>query len=775
MSVCSHSLRRRTRLSVSIAACLAILVVWLVLGYVSSASAAVCANEALRIGPSAALPDCRAYEMVSPPDKNGGEVDGGVHKGAMLPPEQAAADGEAVTYASTSAFVETAPQSALVSSQYLSTRTPNGWQTREIVPVQQVPQGKVALLGEGVPAFSPFQGFSEDLASGFLLAWDPQPDPSAPAKYFNPYLLDAAAGTYGLLSGVLPPTQPPGEVDLSGYGFGVVYGGMSADGSHVIFEANDALTPEAIPGRVNLYEWSAGKPLELVSELPDGTVDPSGAATPLGNSISMSFGAQSGFLIPNFDGALSRNGRRAFWNGGVATNDQLYMHEVTPSGARTIEVSASQNPHVSSGSAPAVFRAANAEGSRVFFSSRAKLTEDSTASSGGEDLYEYDVDADALTDITVDGNTGESADVQGTLGVGEASGAPYVYFVAEGVLARGASTGQNNLYVWRGAGAPTFIATLGRFEGERLDFEHAVTSRTARVSPGGQFLAFQSTQPLTGYDNVPAGGTSCPEPVRGGSEFPYHEPPEGRCMEVFEYDVQSGQLACVSCQVNGLPPSGDSLVPEVPHLLENVRGWQSPTVQQRYLLDDGRLFFTSEDPVLPAATNGHQNVYEYEPEGVGQCAVSGAGGCQYLISTGQAGGDSYFADAGEDGRDVFLLTNEQLGAQDGDGATDLYDAREDGGFPVAVSPPCAGEACKPALTPAPAIYGSPASASFQGAGNLRATPPAGANAKQKHASKKHARKPTRRARRKTTHSKKVTDRRSRRNPGRRLHGTGRSA
>ena len=39
---------------------------------------------------------------------------------------------------------------------------------------------------------------------------------------------------------------------------------------------------------------------------------------------------------------------------------------------------------------------------------------------------------------------------------------------------------------------------------------------------------------------------------------------------------------------------------------------------------------------------------------------------------------------------------------------DMYDAREGGGFSSAQPPPCAGEACKPAVTPAPAIYGAPA-------------------------------------------------------------------
>src|SRR6202040_2045976 len=133
-------------------------------------------------------------------------------------------------------------------------------------------------------------------------------------------------------------------------------------------------------------------------------------------------------------------------------------------------------------------------------------------------------------------------------------------------------------------------------------------------------------------------------------------------------------------------------------------------VQQRYLLDDGRLFFQSEDALLPQASNGTRNIYEYEPDEVGDCRS--AGGCVRLISSGTSSVKSYFVDASASGRDVFFITRQQLTPQDGDEGLDLYDARVEGGFSIAVPPPCGGEACRPPVTPAPAIYGAPPSVTF---------------------------------------------------------------
>ena len=700
------------------------------------ALAEVCVNERFRQGPSAALPDCRAYEMVSPPNKNGGEVDGGVLFDSIPTPGQAAVDGEAVTYGSSTTFLGTGADSGELTSQYLSKRTVSGWQTQAITPVQQEPKGDLEP-STNEPQFSLFQGFNENLTDGFLLAWNPQPVASAPAGYFNPYLRNNNDGSYSLLSSEARPAWPSpgvGPVEFFIEGYSSLYAGMSADGQYVIFEANEALTAEAVPKHDNLYEWSAGRPLELVSVLPDGTVCACGQEYP--DRPGLKFGAEVGSARNegtvndafNYSGALSSNGTRAFWSG----DGKVYMHEIVGSGARTVEVSASQKGV--GGSGHGVYWTANRSGSLVYFTSSEELTNDSTASSGAEDLYQYDTETGVLTDLTVDEHAGESAAVQGVLGSGESEGVGYVYFVAHGVLGSGGKQGANNLYVSH-AGEVTWIATLGTVKGETADFsEEAVAERTSRVSPNGRLVAFESEEQLTGYDNAPTSG-ECPQPrlEEFGYQPPYANDDKGRCMEVFEYDAQSGRLSCASCDPHGLPPTGESIVPEASHLLNPIFGWQSSTVQQRYLLDDGRLFFDSEDALLAQATDGKQNVYEYEPEGMGGCAATGTGSCLYLVSTGTSSADSAFMDASADGRDVFFTTRQQLVPEDGDESIDVYDAREDGGFTQASLPPCAGEACKPAVTSAPAIYGAPTSATFTGNGN--STPSVAASPKAKAKSK----------------------------------------
>ena len=137
--------------------------------------------------------------------------------------------------------------------------------------------------------------------------------------------------------------------------------------------------------------------------------------------------------------------------------------------------------------------------------------------------------------------------------------------------------------------------------------------------------------------------------------------------------------------------------------------------------DGHRLFFNSNDALVPRDANGAQDVYEWEEEGTGSCSVGDAnhfpqnGGCLYLISSGESSYESEFWEASRDGRDVFFTTESSLLPQD-PGSIDLYDARVGGGYPQpAEKVDCEGEACQ--SPPPPPLPTRPASGSYQGPGS----------------------------------------------------------
>ena len=385
--------------------------------------------------------------------------------------------------------------------------------------------------------------------------------------------------------------------------------------------------------------------------------------------------------------------------------------------------------------------------SRVFFTDDVRLTENSHADSkeGDEagDLYMCEMVEMAnkltcdLTDVTPEGSGGEPADLMNIV-PGASEDGSYVYFVAKGILAAGASASSPNLYMahlMEGKWATTFIATLG--EGDRPDWGQgfSLTAMTSRVSPNGEFLEFMSSRSLTGYDTRDA--------VSG-------QPDE----EVYLYSALSKKLVCASCDPTGARPvgteyrnlefsnfglaGGESGWGASNWLAANVPGWTPmgqdvALYQSRYLSNSGRLFFNSGDALVPQDVNGTEDVYEYEPPGVGDCTTSsqdygvGSEGCVGLISGGSSPEESAFLDASEDGGNVFFLTTEKLLSQDFDSSLDIYDAREcSAASPClpsvpSVPPPCStGDACKAAPSSQPAIYGAPSSETFTGAGNIPA-------------------------------------------------------
>lgn len=143
------------------------------------------------------------------------------------------------------------------------------------------------------------------------------------------------------------------------------------------------------------------------------------------------------------------------------------------------------------------------------------------------------------------------------------------------------------------------------------------------------------------------------------------------------------------------------------------------------------MFFESSDALVPHASNGRLNVYEWERPGVGSCTESspafsaGSGGCVFAVSNVAGGSPSFLMDASATGNDVFIATADQLVPSDTDTREDVYDVRVGGGFPVLTPPPVCvnADSCKPPVSPQPGVFGVPASATFSGPGNPVPPPP----------------------------------------------------
>jgi hypothetical protein len=617
------------------------------------------------------LADGRVYEMVSPADKTGGT-------GGVLPlnsvsaalPIQSSAGGEKITWGG-APFYEPAGGG---TDQYLSAREAAGWTTRNITPP--------SLNNEG----SFYAGFTSNLSSSLFIGT--ARSTLAPAGYLGPYVRNDLTGEYTPLFKSLPAGRTFSSLLTH-------FAGASTDFRHVIFEANVALTPEAPEVEeeaYDLYEWSEGS-LRLVNVLNNGEGVP-----------GASFGTfYRGFSNgPNVTNAISADGTRIFWTG----DEKLYVRE---NGTQTVEVDES---HGSATSGGGEFLDASEDGSHVLFLDKPGLAEDNEE--GGMDLYDYNVETGQLSNLT----PVSEASVVGFLGA--SADASYVYFVAEGALPSAPSStastatptpGQPNLYLWHEGEPIQFVATLSnndQFGRGYSSWNPTLGNRLARVSPNGQFAAFYTTRPLTGYDNAVAPGHTCLATLQ----------PD--CAEVYEYSAQSGALICASCNSDGAPPIGDTLPPAVAVLTTATGQLEDAVYQQRYLLDDGRLFFDTGNALAPQDINGTEDVYEYEPAGVGDC-VNGKG-CDNLMSAGTGPYPSEFADASEDGDNLFFTTRQQLTPEDQDELIDLYDAHVGGGFPALSTPaPCLGEACHGA-SEAQGPPTTPSSTSYSGPGNAAQRP-----------------------------------------------------
>jgi hypothetical protein len=665
------------------------------------------------IGSTFTMVDGRQWELVTPPDKHGaGLYVPGYEQGVQI---QAAENGSALTYGATAPMV-TNPAGAVppeVTQELSRRRTPGEWETTELTPPHDS-----GTWNEAVGHSAEYKLFSSDLSLGFVEPVGSTPMPPLPSNAEHTIYLRHNGECASSSPETVPDTCYQALVTAENTAPGVKFSGIprlssavalitaTPDLSHVILGSEVALTDD--PGNTGGgdYMWSAGKLTWL-----DGQALGSNAR----NSISVD---GSRVLGTNFAG-----------------HEGLDLHDMST--GETVQLDA--------GHAFEAYWTASTDDSRVFYSHNGELYVYELTSSPGQPL------AGKAADLTVDPNPHQSAELVGVPGA-SADGS-VVYLVARGSLTsapndRGetAVVGEPNLYVEHyeastGKWAIAFVTTLSAEDSPDWDGSSSgqLTYLTSSVSPSGRYFSFMSEQNLTGYDNHDA-NSGAPD------------------KEVFLYDASSGHLACPSCNPTGARPTGllkgpgyqEHLVDVIAYLWDgqwlsgSIPGWDRNSLiaamtQPHYLSDDGRLFFNSDDALVPADVNGTEDVYEYEPAGQGSCVPpsydqsasdvydAAMGGCVALISSGSAPEESIFLEATPGGEDVFFTTSARLSAQDTDTSPDIYDAHLcNSAAPcappaAAAAPPCeTGDACKAAPSPQPAIFGEPASATFSGSGNVTA-------------------------------------------------------
>ncbi|HEX4306600.1 MAG TPA: hypothetical protein VHZ54_11215 [Solirubrobacterales bacterium] len=604
----------------------------------NGASAAGCPDEALRIGPSALLPQCRAYEMASPVVKNGGNVSStfGVH---------AAPDGSGVSFGSTASFAGS-PASPL-GSAYIARRG-SGWTTEAVDPQQFNESG---LLLRGTPVNS--RDLRHSLGVSRLAL-----TPGAREMGSNLYLRDNATGARTLLAA----TPGKGLFQQGSGAGGGVFIGAGADWSHILIHSNEALSvpagePQPAEGVENVYDLSGGQ-AHLVNVLPDGTVDPTGAHI-------------GSFNMP-YQHVMSEDGSRAFFETGTFGSGPLYLRE---NGTTTVPISLSENGAEAGEMKEAEFGLATADGSVVYFTSPFELIE----GAGGGALYRYDVPTRELSAVVQSPPEG-GAQVKQVLGAGDDGS--YVYFSATAVLAEGATEaiGGVNFYVSHDG----TIKFIGQTDLE--DGEFAFPQQWG-VSPNGKYFGFATATPMTEED-VPS--PACPTNPNVNNA-PEH------CFDVYAYQYETNQLTCASCNgvlnVEGewewLPGRGFSE-------LGGQKSHEGGTGDEfsRAVLDDGTFFVETPNALSPRDTNGVGDVYAWR-DGVDELISTGTS--EQPSTFGDAtpdGSNVYFlttqALVKQDADDsVDVYDDRELGGLASQ-------------WPPGSTAPCEGEGCRGASSPAPA-------------------------------------------------------------------------
>ena len=661
------------------------------------------------------LPQCRAYEMVTPVYQGGSSIDGG------LGVENISPDGEQVLVESLAGFAGTESleqTNGISGSQYKLSRTSTGWAAEALDP-------PASLFPRRAFVFA-----SADLSR--LLFEVVPPDGSQefrpPAGYHGQYLAVRVGANDGSPHyTVLGPMLAPGhecEPCANGHLEAVVEG-ASGDLTHVFIVVrayHKQLWPgdQTVEGSQSVYEYQLAEGAEPV------LVGVRNGAR-LTGSPHVNDGAQLESECGTAFEGTSESGESVFFmalhvDGCEAAQPPVNQLYVRVAGSRTVDLSEPSHEECAAcdTSMPqnATFQGASEDGSQVFFTTEQKLLPEAK----GNSMYEYDLSAPE----------GERVSLLATHVATVAAISPdgsHVYFTSAADLA--SEPNANGEFASEVPGEKLYLRAT-REATEQPAFvagEPDAAERSGAYEPettsDGEFLVFASSRDLRGTNDT----STAPE------LFEYDASTDA-IQRVSVGEKAAGEVWCgetqsfdagYNCDGNISSEGDEPTLAPAPYSKQNgdagfIGNITAPAeaTQRKSVAENGTVVFRSPLALTQDSVSGR----EYEPNKSTENVYEYYNGQVYLISPADEVAplgpavNPRLDGIDESGEDVFFFTTDSLVPQDSDTEGSVYDARRDGGFPgLSVAAGCGAEACQGAVAQAP-TFTAPLSASDVGAGDL---------------------------------------------------------
>jgi hypothetical protein len=728
------------------------------------------------------LPDCRAFELVTPPYKEGGIV--APEPGAISGDGSHVIVGVAGAFAGADNYLEE-PIRNPENDAYEFMRTAGGWQPTSLTPpAGEYPESALMAVSA--------ENFGETL-------WGAErANPLYPyvTHHEDIYLRTGAGASEFHRVGPGTPREGKGKEVLEGYelvtGEELDFVGASRDLTHSLYQIrsspvsereahgdlNDLWPGDATePGAESLYEYvytgiEDPEPT-LVGVYNEGSLhgSPLNEGAQLISDCGTELGSGESGSAYN---AVSASGEVVFFTAlecsGQPEVNELYARVA---GDRTVAISepslpagecSSGEPCAGAEKKAAVFQGASENGERVFFLGEQPLVNGAPAS--GVKLYEVRLEGAKVTevvDISADPTAGQSPEVKGVARVSE--NGERVYFVANGMLAGTNRENQtpeasaDNLYVYEPEpGHPTTYHTV--FVAKLLTPSEETTLKAEEKAERTKVAGLASASGQRAEEEAVSRGVQESEAEEIGTTIQRREetklrgtlgPSGTRSKDKSVWSAEDTRSAQATpdgsfflfLSSTDLTEGDTSKVPqlfEYDAVMEsltrvsigqasgNVSAYaEAPAIPEQ--LFRGVDLPTATDTNLALSEDGSDVFFTSAAPLAPQAQAHTTNvyeyrdGHVYLLSGGDASAPSgalavTLFGADPSGHDVFFTTVEQLVPQDGETERAMYDAREGGGFPAPTLAPGCFGETCRGSSGAASQSQAPGSASQVGSGNL---------------------------------------------------------